>query len=186
MIGLFKAPLRSSGIALLDDEDQPVGIAELKLDDVDQTLWNIFKVASALDHPSVEAAYILAAAPRQTWDGHKDAVELFRSRQPEEWYSRFMFEEYSKSWTSLLRNGRGRPQHVPRILQISPLATLPVANFPPYEARLVRVSSLNGELPLVEGWPPEQIDAGELPDNDLTVSHLPRDDSRNKISTSSR
>ena len=40
-------------LAVLDQEQQPLLLTELKLDDVDQTLWDIFKLANTLDLPTV-------------------------------------------------------------------------------------------------------------------------------------
>jgi hypothetical protein len=108
----------SFDVALLREDGLPLAVAELKLDDVDQTLWDILKVASALRLGSVEAAYVVAAAPEPVWASTMEVVEVFRQAEEEEWSTRFLLEEYRKAWESLLRGGRGRPTTPP--LKVEP------------------------------------------------------------------
>jgi hypothetical protein len=98
----------SIDLAVLRREELVVA-AELKLDDVDQTLWDIYKMASASRMPSVSGAYAVAAAPEKTWSRPLDCVELFLDESSDEWYSEFLFDEYRKAWAHLLKGGTARP-----------------------------------------------------------------------------
>jgi hypothetical protein len=88
----------SFDVALLGEDDRPLAVAEIKLDDVDQTLRDILKIASALELGSVEAAYVVAAAPARVWATTADVVEVFGLGEQEEWSTRFLLEEYRKAW----------------------------------------------------------------------------------------
>ena len=140
-------------VSVVDESERLLVVAEIKLDDVDQTLWDIFKVAAALDLPSVQAAYVIVAAPLSTWRTASEVVELFSAEAEKEWASRYLFDAYRKSWTHLLRGGRARPTKVAATLRITPLARVPVDHFPPYELRAVRIHPYGDHLALVNGWP---------------------------------
>ena len=154
---------------------QPVGVAEIKLDDVDQTLWDLFKVANTLERPTVRAAYLVVAAPVATWERKGELVELF-SGASEEWYSRFLFEEYASSWKRLLRDGKGRPTAVPRVIFTTPVVSAPVENFPPYELRAITIGKTAEWLPIIDGWPPVTVDENEIADDELQDEGLPAHD----------
>jgi hypothetical protein len=161
-------------LAVKGEHGQPIAVAEIKLDDVDQSLWDLFKVASALDAAPVQAAYLIVAAPTATWAGELDMVELFNAgAEAEEWYSRFLFDAHRHAWERLLTGGRARPLRVPRVLFITPIATAPVRNFPPYEVRAVRVTTTDEQLPLIEGWPSRRVDPREIPDDELSIEDIP-------------
>ena len=163
-------------LVLLDHEQQPLLLVELKLDDVDQTLWDIFKLANALDLPTVRAAYVVAAAPPTTWKSGLACVELFDETGSLEWHSEVLLESHAKAWNKLLGGGTARPTRVPRILSVMPLLRVPVANYPPYELRVARIEKSGDWLPLSLGWPMRPR-RGVIPDEELTLADLPAEDS---------
>ena len=140
-------------LALVSEDNRLLVAGELKLDDIEHTLWVIFKVGAALDLPDVQAGYVIAAAPLATWQSGREVVELFSDEGEEAWESRFFFDEYRKAWSGLLRGGRGRPTSVASTFSIQPLVTVPVEHYPPYELRAVRVGTTHGRLILEDGWP---------------------------------
>jgi hypothetical protein len=89
---------------------------ELKIDDVEWTLWDIYKMVAAAELRTVEAAYLVVAGAPKQWSGKRDCVELFdldyshRGEQIDsvEWYSRFLFSHYERAWEELLGGGTGR------------------------------------------------------------------------------
>lgn len=128
---------------------------ELKLDDVDQTLWDIYKMASASRVGSVSGAYVVAAAPQKTWSRPLDCVALFLPESSDEWHSEFLFDEYRKAWVRLLKGGVARPTRVPTRIRLRFLTTASVRSYPGYELRAVRVDGGGDRswLEFEDGWP---------------------------------
>ena len=164
-------------IAVVDENDEPVVVAELKLDDVDQTIWDIFKLASATRLPSVRAAYMVVGAPPTIWVTSLAAVPFYEGHTEKVWSSKFVFEEYKVAWKNLLNGGRGRPLRVPSSLVLTPLLTTHVPAYPDYELRILKVSDLNADafIELREGWPFSRR-PGEILDDELALSDLPPHD----------
>jgi hypothetical protein len=164
-------------IAVLDEGGAPWLVVEIKLDDVDHTIWDIFKLASATRLPSVEAAYMVTAAPAAVWSSSLPAVEFYEARSERAWHSQFVFEQYTSAWAGLLKGGRGRPSRVPDTLLLTPLLTVAVDAYPGYELRVLRVADLDSEafIELRDGWP-TRLDAQEIPDHALKQSDLPATD----------
>ena len=143
-------------------DPQPTIVAELKVLDVDQTLWDLAKVISILEHePTLLRGYLIVATTPKRWHDAEVAA-LYGLPGPEapegvrEWDTRRLFEDWSRSWTYLLQGGRGRPRHLPRGVRTRFIAAHPVAAFPDYELRCIAVEPLTGGLPLSfdeAGWP---------------------------------
>jgi hypothetical protein len=150
-------------IAVLNKGGSPWITIEIKLDDVDQTLWDIHKMASASRLSSVEAAYVVAGAPERTWHSGLACTELYTpASQATTWSSGALFGQHKAAWTKLLRGGRGRPTRVPATIRLTPLAAHAVLAFPRYEVRPLRVESVEdgGWLKLAGGWPADQTEPG--------------------------
>jgi len=123
-------------------------LAEAKVDDIDQMLWDIFKMASASRIDGVRAVYLLGAAPpvrspglrSARWAGSRACAELF---DPENggrvWESADMLRVWDAAWTALLKGGRGRPARVPAQVRVEFVGSSPVPAFPGYEARCIEV-----------------------------------------------
>jgi len=165
----------------------------LKIEAVEWTLWDIFKLVSTTEIETVEAAYMVVAAKPNTWGSRRDCVELFdlaydaEELEQVEWDSRFLFSHYKKAWQDLLGGGTGRPRRVPDSIVISPVGSWPLPAYPPYELRAVRVSraTASRDWLIFEGdWPTarsqHQQATGDRPrkiaTDDLTVADLPATD----------
>lgn len=160
-------------LALVGEDDRLLVAAELKLDDIEHTLWDIFKVGAARRLADVQAGYVIAAAPLATWESGREVVELFSDKGEEAWESRFFFDEYRKAWSDLLRGGKGRPTSVARTFSIQPLVKVRVEHYPPYELRAVRIDTTQDRLTLEDGWP--GLTRGEIADEHLTLDDIPPD-----------
>lgn len=120
-----------------DDEDE--ALVEAKVDDVDQTLWDLFKLAAGLLMPRVKAGYLLVACRRDRW-GNGDCTPLFaESAQPVRWNSAVMFEEWRAAWAALLKGGTARPTSVPSEIETAFVGRAPTVGFNSYEIRCVAV-----------------------------------------------
>jgi hypothetical protein len=151
-------------VAIVTPNNEPRIVFELKIDDVEWTLWDIYKMVSATELPTVEAAYVVTAGSPKLWSGKRDCVELFELdyTQPDdqvdsvEWYSRFLFSEFRKAWADLLEGGRGRLQRVPHAIQITAIGRWPLPGYPGHELRAIRVEGSKRRVSWLEfsdDWP---------------------------------
>jgi hypothetical protein len=137
--------------------DQPEGeaLVETKVWDVEQTLWDLFKLAAGLTMPGVGAAYLVLARHGHRWqDG--ECVELFaEGAGPRRWTSGTFFEDWKAAWTELLGGGTARPLSAPAEIETAFIASAPAVGFPPYEIRAVAVRLVPGAdvLPFDGNWP---------------------------------
>lgn len=142
-------------VAVLEEESPWLTI-ELKIDDIDQTLWDIYKMASARRLSSVAASYVVAAASIRTWTSELDCVGLFsRERADADWYSEFLFEKYRRAWVHLLKGGAARPIRVPEQIRLTFVASSSLAAYPGYEVRALGVAMGPSDrwLDFEDGWP---------------------------------
>jgi len=182
-------------VAIITPATEPRIVFELNVDDVEWTLWDIYKMVAATELPTVEAAYLVVAGPPKLWTSQRDCVELFdldysATEQVDsvDWYSRFLFSEYRRAWAELLEGGTGRIQRVPEAIVISALGRWPLPGYPAYELRAIRVwpsHVKDGRLNFADEWPapppppPEpQYDWSPriIPTAALTLSDLPTAD----------
>jgi hypothetical protein len=144
-------------VVRLDSGGDPQFVAELKVDDVEATLWDLFKMVAAEQLPSVQAAFLVAAAPLRRWNSDRDCVALFPSRPAPSarWSSRDLFERWRPSWEWLLSDSRARPLRVPSIVETSFVANCAVSAYPGYELRCIAACpSPDGEWIEFDGdWP---------------------------------
>lgn len=152
-------------VAVITPEREPRIVFELKVDDVEWTLWDLFKMVAASTLPTVEAAYLVVAAKTKIWNSKRECVELFDfgyREEPEgkieetEWYSRFFFSHWSAAWRDLLGGGSGRLIWVPQVIWTRAIGRWKLPHYPEYELRAIRAypSSLTTEeLHFRDGWP---------------------------------
>lgn len=142
----------------LPEETRPTLYAEAKVDDVDQTLWDLFKLASAQAWPWILRGYLVVAATESRWASGRDCCALFTAEpEVQVWKSKDLIERWSEAWRFLLGpNGHGRPTQVPDRLATRFIAQSPVPAFPGYELRCVAVIR-PGDAGVTElddaGWP---------------------------------
>lgn len=165
-----------------------IGI-ELKVNKVDEALWDILKMASLTLVPNVSAAYVAVAATQGKWTGKSNCVALFSSplHESKEWQTAFFFDAYKKAWCDLLLGGSGRPTRVPQTLTLTVITAIEIPAAPNYELRVVRVEDPHSGGWIIigeEGWPvrkdpplpPEY--PRQIADSDLTLDDLPAPDAR--------
>jgi hypothetical protein len=126
----------------LPGEALPSILAEAKVDDIGQTLWDLFKLTSIPEINGAIAGYLVVAAPRKAWERGGDCVGLYEpGAEPKQWDTEKCFIEWSKAWSDLTgpRGGAARPLSCPSQFRTTFIASAPVAAFPPYEIRCIRV-----------------------------------------------
>lgn len=143
-------------ICTLPDRDPAEVAMELKIFDVEQALWDMFKLVSLLESaPDVGAAYLVVASTPRRWD-RAEVADLFAPDQTRTWQTLDLFDRWAKSWAYLLGGGRARPRDLPAAITTRFVGRHPVAAFPEYELRCVRVAAAapRGQVILEEdGWP---------------------------------
>ncbi len=132
-------------------------LAELKVDDVQHTLWDLLKLASATQLRGVEAAYLLVAASMRCWDSRKACVAFFPASPtpPTRWATRELFSTYEHAWRDLLKGGSARPTRLPQTITTQFVAASAVRAYPGYELRAIAVNPIwaDGAFSLSNGWP---------------------------------
>jgi hypothetical protein len=144
-------------LGLLGDP-RPTIAAELKIFKVEETLWDLFKVAAIVERdPEILRGYLVVAAPPKRWRD-AEAAELFAVREPvaRNWDSRALFERWRQSWAYLLAGGRARPRDLPGRVRTTFLGAHQVRAFPDHELRCIAVEPLP-KAPRLRfgdnGWP---------------------------------
>lgn len=141
----------------LDTDESPSVLVETKVDDVEDTLWDLFKLTSVPHIPGVVAGYLIAAAPRARWEQGGDCFDLYSSRPlVRTWDVPTMFVRWEKAWRNLTgpRGGSARPLQVPQAAETRFIAASEVRAFPTYEVRGIRVTARTGSaLEFVGGFP---------------------------------
>jgi hypothetical protein len=119
-----------------------VGV-ELKGYHLDQTLWDIFKMASLRRMPGVEAVYVVAVATASKFAGEADVAALFRSPLAEAqiWNTLSFFVDWPKAWCDLLDGGAARPTGVPATLSLQVACAHEIPAFPGWQVRALRVEN---------------------------------------------
>ena len=156
---------------------------ELKVDDVEWTLWDLYKMVAATETPTCDAAYLACAMSPKHWESNRDCVELFREPDDHEgpqseWHSSFLFRAYAKSWAGLLAGGTGRLIDVAELVYVDWIGRWPMAHYPGYELRAVRVSGMADQRLRFEAeWPiPHEVTYGLITNAALRLDHLPAGD----------
>jgi hypothetical protein len=130
---------------------------ELKVDDVQWTLWDLFKLVNTFALPTVDAAFLVVAAPRHTWASDRPYTPFFDLPPGAalRWTARDTIEWWPSAWKELLAGGPARPVKVPAEFEVEAIAHAAVPAYPGYELRTiaVRPASGSGYLPLKNGWP---------------------------------
>jgi hypothetical protein len=140
----------------LGDQRRPSLLIEAKVDDVDQTLWDLFKLTSALREGRALAGYLVVAAPADCWAGERDCVDLFaESPTHRTWDSRRMLTGWKRAWADLLKGGTARPTRLPEQLKTLFVGRSDIAALPGYQFRCVSVrpDPDAGTFHLVGGYP---------------------------------
>lgn len=124
--------------------------AEVKLEEVGQTLWDLLKLATLLKRSSVEAAYLIVAASSSAWAKTGNCCELFPCEQHQERRHSVadLMADNKRAWQGQLKRDTGEPQVAPTAVVVtSILAGIPMHGYPDLELRVSRVD-IADETPL--------------------------------------
>lgn len=158
----FKIPGWTEHLGAIDlylrDDQGDLRIAwELKVDDVEFTLWDLLKLANTFELDSVKAAFLVVAAPLKTWGSGRDCVDLFDAGPGTclRWRTREMIGSWPKPWTHDLANGTARPIRAAAEVEIESIARAPVEAYPGYELRTLALRPVpnGGQVAFANGWP---------------------------------
>jgi hypothetical protein len=122
----------------------PRMVLEVKLDDVQHSILDILKMASASTAPEVELACVAVAARTTTWHGRREGVALFEPPKDDwpsapTWSTEFILTEYSRRWQKMMAETRGRPRRLPATLELGWIGAFDVPAFLGYELRALTV-----------------------------------------------
>jgi hypothetical protein len=127
----------------LPGEELPSILVEAKVDDVDQVLWDLLKLAEMPLIDEVVAGYMVVAASDSTWAGSGDCVGLFDPTSgTREWRTREMFALWPRAWRALKIGGAARPLRAPELVEVAFIGRTPVRAFPGHEIRCVAIQPL--------------------------------------------
>lgn len=167
---------------VLDGAGTPAIFAELKIDNIEEALWDLFKVAALASSPSAPAAFLGVAAPARRWRKPEvDCAALFPAADgaPQPWSSLALLDRYAAAWRWLLRGGRARPTAVPATIEVAFVANEPVRAYPGYELRAIEVRAIadDGRVSFDGDWPaaaePTCAPVRALPDPEPPVVWMP-------------
>ena len=157
-------------LALLDGHGRARALMEMKIDKLDETLWDLLKLAALSTHPHVEGAFLVCEAPAAIFNGSTDCAALFQGDATGTGRARTtstleMIERWRPAWKWLLEGGYGNhPLLAPREVLIKPSPPFPLACYPGREIRVVEVQAATADqIAFTEtGWPAD-LDLGENP-----------------------
>lgn len=144
-------------------------VVETKVEKVDETLWDLLKVAAASNLAGVEAGYLAVAASPGAWAEHQECTELFPPllTQTEVHDVIDLIGRNRKAWRRLLNGGRARPISTPRSLVTRLIAR---THLPEWainrELRIVRVEIPDPDNRISfgsDGWPVDVDEVLKLP-----------------------
>jgi hypothetical protein len=118
--------------------------AELKVENVGESLSDLFKLLALVSMDPGATGYLVVAAKRKTWDGTGDCAALFESPAAggpatRLWDSREAFTRWNHSWQELLAHGPARPASVPSRFMTTYIAAEPMGPWADYELRAIAV-----------------------------------------------
>jgi hypothetical protein len=171
----FEIPTRrewkDKNIPVLDWQRQPGGVdlavlergaprllMEMKVDHLDQSLWDIFKLASLLRHRRIDSAFLVYEAFRESFTGDHDCAALFRETEvpPAPVGTVDLVRRWPDAWAYLLKGGYGNhPVNAVANLLLSFRGEFALIHHSAREIRLLEVEILGTELDRFDkaGWP---------------------------------
>jgi hypothetical protein len=135
-----------------EDPEFPTIIAELKIQNVTETMWDLYKMLAVMqENSTIRRAYLIVAAT--SWNG--PCSELFLPDQERTWNSEELFTNWRSAWEWLLEGGAARPKRVPSVVRSTYVAGHVIDAFPGYEVRCVAVEAVRpgGWLEFEGDWP---------------------------------
>jgi hypothetical protein len=116
-----------------------------------ESMWDIFKLASAVALPRVDAAVAVYGAPVNQWHKPQTCTQLFEDRAvivPK------LIEALPADWTVNLAGSNARPHAIPMLIRVTFLnATAVEVLGRDWEVRAVAVMADGATCSLEDGWP---------------------------------
>jgi hypothetical protein len=138
-----------------------IAAMELKVEKVDEALWDIYKMVSLRTRPGVQATYVVIAASVAKWRSGTECTWLFDAGEMRV-NSGDVFRRDADAWRWLLKGGRGRPTRVPVEITVTQIAQAPFGRLAGYELRAIRVEPFGSEwLQFMGEWPVGHATASE-------------------------
>lgn len=151
--------------------DQRV-LFEIKIDDIDDSVWDITKLASfASAHPD-DCAVVAVAARDAAWarDAKKAGLYETPASGDQAWNTPFLFDAYERSFRRALTYS-ARPHRLPGTIYLRPLGAWRVPAYAQYELRALTVAALDHYIDLKDGWPAPGC--GTISDAQLAATDVP-------------
>jgi Family of unknown function (DUF6508) len=139
-------------VTVRDSSGILVAAIELKVENVDETLWDVFKLAATCGWTA--CAYSAVIANDRSW-ATRDCRELF-ALSPTQHDSRQLLQRNEKAWRDLLKgSAKARPTMIPATITTEPIVRARLRNEPRYELRVSKISvPLDaGIVAFVGDWP---------------------------------
>lgn len=141
----------------LPGEEQPSIFIEAKVDDISDTLWDLFKLTAVPLLSGAVAGYLVVAATHSRWETGGDCFELYAPNpRIQRWSAGKLFLSWDKAWKELTgpRGGKARPLSVPGHIETTFIGATDVVVFPDHEVRCIRVRPLGTfRVPFIDGVP---------------------------------
>ena len=149
-------------LAIVDLEGRARVLMEMKVEKLDESLWDVLKLAALHRYEHVDAAFLVYEGRRAVFEGSGDCAALFQKRvHPEDgtatWATEDLIRQWPRAWAGLLRGGYGNgPSEAPAEVVLELALTVPALNYPGREIRVIEVGPGGGALIHFDddGWPP--------------------------------
>jgi hypothetical protein len=138
--------------------DDALVVAETKWADGNlyESMWDIFKLASALSIPRVDAAVAIYGAPTKRWARPDSCARLFEDRDI---LTPKLVRHFPKDWATNLAGSSAQPQAIPVLISAKLIECEPVEVLGKgWEVRAIQLLTDMPADPWPNGWP-----GGEAP-----------------------
>lgn len=143
--------------------DDSLVVAETKLADgnLHESMWDIFKLASALSISRVDAAVAIYGAPSKQWQTPQTCAQLFEDRDV---VSPKLIAALPDKWADNLAGSSAKPFAIPVLVKLRLLSATPAEVLgKAWEVRAISVTAESADYPLEDGWPHGERPASPTP-----------------------
>jgi hypothetical protein len=145
-------------LALLRPDGRAFALIETKIAKLDESPWDILKLAALRRHPQVEGAFLVYEGPAALFESDSDCAVLFRGTRtrPIHLPTAELVGRWPRAWANLLDGGYGNhPLDAPAGVSLCLRFVARAVRYPEREIRVVEVAALDG-LGVTfsgDGWP---------------------------------
>ena len=145
-------------LAILKEQsgDSASALMEMKIEKLDESLWDLLKLAGIGLSSRTERTFLVYEAARSTFEGDADCASLFRAEGTETHSVRELIERWPRAWANLLKGGYGNhPLLAPGTVSLSLVGMFKIEGRPTHEIRILAVEA-QGSADLrfgADGWP---------------------------------